>query len=366
MEFTVSRSHLVRELTLARGVVETKTTIPVLGNVLIETDGDKIQLAATDLELGLRCSCPAVVTKPGAGTIPAKRLLDYVRLLPEQDVDIKFSVQSNHWASLSCGKSKARIAGMSRESFPDLPLAAPIVVTLPIGILAGAIAKVIFAISKEETRFTLSGALLQIKDGTLTLVATDGHRMALITLPYDGDAALRVIMPLKALVQLQAMAKDDPSATASFSEDENNLFFLVGTRMLLARKMSGSFPDFERVLPNGLSHVAVIERDALKGAIERVAQFSDERSKAIRVNLAMGSIIASSVTDLGDSEEAVDAAYTDNDTIEIGFNSTYLLDFLRVAETTSVRLFLKDGITAGELRLLDGDGYRYVVMPIRL
>src|SRR5271156_4867386 len=118
MEFTVSRADLVRELNLSQGVVEKKTTIPILSNVLVEADGDRIHLTATDLELGIRCSCPARVKKSGGGTIPARRLLEYVRLLPDSDLTIKFL--ENHWASLTCGRSKTKIAGMSRESFPEL------------------------------------------------------------------------------------------------------------------------------------------------------------------------------------------------------------------------------------------------------
>src|SRR5579864_8457435 len=161
MEFTVSRADLVRELNLSQGVVEKKTTIPILSNVLIEADQDRIYLTATDLELGVRCSCPARVKKAGAGTIPARRLLDYVRLLPDSDVQVK--IQENHWASLVCGRSRTRIAGMSRESFPELPQMPPLLAQIPVGVLASMIAKTIFAISMEESRFTLNGSLLLLK-----------------------------------------------------------------------------------------------------------------------------------------------------------------------------------------------------------
>ena len=134
MEFTVSRADLVRELNLSQGVVEKKTTIPILSNVLVEADGARIILTATDLELGIRCSCPARVKKAGGGTIPARRLLDYVRLLPDGDVQVK--IQENHWASLVCGRSKTRIAGMSRESFPELPKMPALLAEIPIGVLA--------------------------------------------------------------------------------------------------------------------------------------------------------------------------------------------------------------------------------------
>src|SRR5208283_2305641 len=148
MEFTVSKADLVRELSLSQGVVEKKTTIPILSNVLLEAKNDRLALTATDLELGIRCSCPAKVKKEGSGTIPARKLLDYVRLLPDADLTIKFL--ENHWASLVCGRSRTRIAGMSRESFPELPEMPGVLAKLPLGVLAQMISRTIFAISSEE------------------------------------------------------------------------------------------------------------------------------------------------------------------------------------------------------------------------
>src|ERR1043166_3988142 len=177
MEFTVSKSDLVRELNLSQGGVEKKTTIPILSNVLVEAEQDRINLTATDLELGIRCSCPARVKKPGAGTIPAKRLLDYVRLLPDADLEVK--LLENQWASLVCGRSRTRIAGMSRESFPELPQMPEVLAEIPIGVLAAMIGKTVFAISTEESRFTLNGALLVLRKGGMVMVATDGHRLAM-------------------------------------------------------------------------------------------------------------------------------------------------------------------------------------------
>ena len=161
MEFTVSKADLVRELSLSQGVVEKKTTIPILSNVLLEASSDRITLTATDLELGIRCSCPAGVKKEGAGTVPARKLLDFVRLLPEGDITMKFL--DNHWASIICGRSKTRIAGMSRESFPELPQMPAKIADVPVKTLSSLIARTQFAISMEESRFTLNGALLIIR-----------------------------------------------------------------------------------------------------------------------------------------------------------------------------------------------------------
>ncbi len=370
MEFTVSRADLVRELNLSQGVVEKKTTIPILSNILVEADRDKIVLTATDLELGIRVSCPARVKKSGAGTIPARRLLDYVRLLPEGDVF--FKTLYNHCSSIFAGRSRTRIAGMSRESFPELPVMPPVLAEMPIGVLAGMISKTIFSISTEESRFTLNGALMVLKKGGIVMVATDGHRLAMVesTEELPGvTGAYRALLPRKAMAELQKLAGDsDPAAMVRFSGDENHLFFELGERLLLSRKLTGNFPDYERVLPKDQPHVVSISRDEFRGSIERVAQFSDERSRAIRVHVGGGEMkIHSSVSDTGDSEESIPLTY-DGPAVEIGFNAQYLLDFFRAVGTDEVRFLFKDAHSAGELRA-GGEGadqYRYVIMPMRI
>lgn len=370
MEFTVSRADLVRELNLSQGVVEKKTTIPILSNVLVEADGDRIHLTATDLELGIRSSCPARVKKSGGGTIPARRLLDYVRLLPDADVQVK--IQENHWASLVCGRSRTRIAGMSRESFPELPSMPEVLAEIPIGILAAMIGKTIFAISAEESRFTLNGALLVLKKGGLVMVATDGHRLAMVESAGELSgikASYRALLPKKAMQEIQKLAADaEPDATVRFSGDDNHLFFQLGDRLLLSRKLTGNFPDYERVLPKDQPNAVTLERDELRGAIERVAQFSDERSRAIRVRVEAGEVkIHSSVSDTGESEDSIAANY-EGAPVEIGFNAQYMLDFLRAAGESQVSFLFKDPNSAGELRPAGEkpENYRYVIMPMRI
>ena len=369
MEFTVSRADLVRELNLSQGVVEKKTTIPILSNVLVEADGDRIHLTATDLELGIRCSCPARVKKSGGGTIPARRLLDYVRLLPDGDVQVK--IQENHWASLVSGRSRTRIAGMSRDSFPELPQMPEMLAEIPIGVIATMIGKTIFAISAEESRFTLNGALLLLNKGELTMVATDGHRMALVeTMDLPGiQASFRALLPRKAMQELQKLAGEaDPAAMVRFSGDDNHLFFQLGDRLLLSRKLTGNFPDYPRVLPKDQPYSVTLERDELRGAIERVSQFSDERSRAIRVRFGANEVkVHSSVSETGESEESIPASY-EGTAVEIGFNAQYLLDFLRAVGEPQVAFHFKDPNSAGEMRPAGEkpQNYRYVIMPMRI
>jgi DNA polymerase-3 subunit beta len=370
MEFSVSKSDLVRELGLTQGVVERKTTIPILSNILLETDHDQIWLTATDLELGIRCACPARVKKEGAGTVPARRLLDYVRLLPDADVQVKLA--DNQWASFVCGRSRTRIAGMSRESFPELPQMPDRLAEIPLGILSQMIASTIFAISAEESRFTLNGALLLLKETGVVMVSTDGHRLALmekhVALP-GLTGAFRALLPKKAMSEIQKLASDDPAKKIEFSGNDNHLFFKIDKRLLLSRKLTGNFPDYERVLPKEHPHEIVLQRDEFKAAIERVAQFADERSRAIRVQILKGELkVHSSISETGESEETIPVEYTGPD-VEIGFNAQYLLDFLRSVDQSEVELHFKDANSAGEMRPHGAAAetvYRYVVMPMRI
>lgn len=371
MEFTVSKTDLVRELSLSQGVVEKKTTIPILSNVLLEAAGDRVVLTATDLELGVRCVCPAKVKREGAGTIPARKLLDYVRLLPDADVNVKFL--ENHWASLTCGRSRMRIAGLSRESFPELPQPPETIAELPAKLLSSMISRTGFAISVEESRFTLNGALLLLQGATMTMVATDGHRLAFVEgcLP-EGEAGpnFRALVPRKAMTEITKLVDEaGEDAVVVIASDENHLFFHVGERLLITRKLTGNFPDYERVLPKENQHNAELNREEIRAAIERVSQFADERSRAIRVQFAAGELrIFSSAVESGESEESVPAEYQGPD-LEIGFNASYLLDFLRASPQDKVVFQLKDAKSAAEIRPGGDDlpdGYRYVVMPMRI
>ena len=198
MELTVRKTDLVRELSLGQGVVEKKTTIPVLSNVLVEAAESSITLTVTDLELGVRSACPAVVEKGGSTTIPARKLLDYVRLLP--DAELAIQVNEKHSVSIVCGRSRTRVAGMSRDNFPELPRMPAPITQIPASLLVNMIGKTIFAIASEESRYTLTGSLLVLKQNSLTMVATDGHRLAFIEAdcPLEGiTGEVQALVPKK-------------------------------------------------------------------------------------------------------------------------------------------------------------------------
>jgi DNA polymerase-3 subunit beta len=378
MEINVRKMDLFKELLLMQGVVERKTTIPILSNVLAEATADgRLRLAATDLELGMVTECPAVVKKSGACAIPARKLLDYVRLLPDADISIK--LLENHWIQIRCGKANTRMVGMSKENFPVLP-AFPSggTVKIPAAVLADMIRKTIFAISNEESRYTLNGALMVLKPENLSLVATDGHRLAHISaekVALEGvTSEIKALVPKKAMAELQSLLAEVPEGgTIEFGRDDTHLFFrgttsAGNTRLLTARQLTGQFPNYEAVLPKENRRQFTVGCEEASSAIRRVSQFADERSHAIRLRLEKDHVVlTSSSSDSGESDEELDAPY-EAEPMVIGFNSQYLLDFLAAANSEEVVFEFKDEQSAGQLRPKESNGfqYRYVIMPMRI
>jgi len=371
MEITVSKFELLRELTATQGVVERKTTIPILSNYLFEAGGDKLSLTATDLDLSLRTSCNAKVKKEGSCTIPARKLYDYVRLLPDADITIK--LLENHWVSIRCGRSNTKMVGMAKSNFPSLP-AFPTagVVKLPAQVLRSMIAKTGFAIASEESRYTLNGALMVLKPESITMVATDGHRLAHIE--HSGEkfegvsGEMKTLVPKKAMDELKSLLDSTDAETIDFAKDESTLFFRIGPRLLTSRQLTGQFPNFEAVLPKDNNKSITIHGDEFSAAISRVAQFADERSRAVRLRLDKGELkISASSTETGESEDSLETSYN-GDALTIGFNAQYILDFLKAVGAGEVRLELKDPQSAGQLRPGDSEDYkyRYIVMPMRI
>lgn len=370
MEFTVRKFDLLQELTLIQGVVERKTTIPILANVLLEATEDRLRIVATDMEIGLKSTCPARVTASGSITLPAKRLYEIVRALP--DKEIRFKQGESSWMTVTCGSSRFRMAGLPREDFPSLPETAKTGVSLPAEILSRLIARTIYAISTEDSKYTFSGALLVLKPGSMTMVATDGHRLSYVEKPHETDGLKeesKVLIPKKAMSELAKMiAEDEGDAAIVFSRDESHLFFDRGDRVLISRVLSGQFPNWEAVIPRNNDRSFPIDRDEITAAIRRVAILADERSKSVRFALGKNSLeVSSSHSDLGDATETIEIAYT-GEPFQIGFNFQYLVDFLTTVPENEVVFDFKDGESATQIRGLPGDDYisRYIVMPMRI
>jgi DNA polymerase-3 subunit beta len=371
MEITVSKFELLRELTATQGVVERKTTIPILSNYLFEAAGDKLSLTATDLDLSLRTSCVAKVKKEGACTIPARKLHDYVKLLPDADITIK--LLENHWVSIRCGRSNTKMVGMARSNFPSLPTFPTAgVVKIPAQVLRSMIAKTGFAIASEESRYTLNGALMVLKPESITMVATDGHRLSHIERTggkFEGiSGEQKTLVPKKAMDELKSLLDSTDAEEIEFAKDDATLYFRIGQRLLTSRQLTGQFPNFEAVLPKDNNKSITVHGEDLSAAISRVAQFADERSRAVKMRLEKGELkLSASSTETGESEDSLEIDYN-GDMIQIGFNAQYLLDFLKATGSGDVKLEFKDSQSAGQMRPAEGEEYkyRYIVMPMRI
>ena len=371
MEISASKNDLLKELTLTQGVVERKTTIPILSNLLFEVDESSLRVSATDLDLGIRCRCPAKVKEGGAGTIPAKRLYEIIRSLP--DAEVRFKLLENHWVQINCERSSFKLVGMARDNFPALPDIPKPLASLPANVCNAMIQKTIFAISNEESRYTLNGALLVLKPESASMVATDGHRLALVERDVQVQGLkneLRLLVPKKAMGELLRLLPEAEEGTlVDISKDESHLFFQMGSRILISRMLTGQFPNYEAVLPRDNTKIVELDKEKTAGAIRRVALLADERSHAIRMQVEKDRVeVFSSSGEYGEAHEVLDATY-EHDPMQVGFNYQYLLDFMAVVGSgEKIRLELKDEQSAGQLRPAEQDAYRYryVVMPMRI
>jgi DNA polymerase-3 subunit beta len=352
-------------------VVERKTTIPILSNLLVEAKGSTLTITATDLELSLRTSCEAKIKKEGAGTIPAKKLLELVRLLPEGE--IKFKLLDNHWVEIVSDKKKYKLVGMAKENFPALPAMPHTLVKIPAAVLESLIAKTKFAISMEESRYTLNGGLLILKPDTLAMVATDGHRLALAETDQKLaglNGEVRVLIPKKAMDEVEKLSSSAAGSDAhmEFAKDESHLFFQVERRLLISRILTGQFPNYEAVLPRENNKTVVLGRTELSDAVRRVSQLADQRSHAVKLAVTQEGVeISASSPEYGEAKETIEKEYK-GDNIAIGFNSSYMLDFLAAAADGPISIELKDEQSAGQMRPLADESYRYryVIMPMRI
>ena len=370
MEFSVTNSALLDELTTTQGVVERKTTIPILSNLLVEAKGNRLTITATDLELSIRTSCEAKVKKEGAATIPAKKLLDLVRLLPEGE--IKFRLLENHWVEILSDRKKYKMVGMAKENFPAIPAVPHTLVKIPAATLKSLIGRTKFAISLEESRYTLNGGLLILKPDTLAMVATDGHRLALAETDQKLaglNGEVRVLIPKKAMDEVEKLAAAAGSdAQMDFARDESHLFFQTGHRLLISRILTGQFPNYEAVLPKENNKVVVLERGELGDAVRRVSQLADQRSHAVKLSVSKEGVeISASSPEYGEAKETIEKEFK-GEPMAIGFNAQYMLDFLGAAADGPISIELKDEQSAGQMRPLADENYRYryIIMPMRI
>jgi DNA polymerase-3 subunit beta len=370
MELVVRKTDLLRELQLFQGIVERKNTIPILANVLMDAKGNEVRLLATDLEVGLRSRCDATVAKSGALTLPAKKLYEIIKALPETDVRIE---EDKGGVKVAAERFDSRMATLPRDDFPTLP-ETPGGTTraeLSRDAMKQMVSKTQFAITGEDTRYFLNGALFVLRGDSMSLVATDGHRLALVSTTRENGVAggdeIKVILPRKTLFELNRLLSEG-DGPLHFEKGENHLFFDVGGRVLISRAIDGQFPAYERVIPKNNDKRIDFEKDRLTSAVKRVALLSNERSRAVKFLIDKDQVeVTSSSPEFGEAKEVLPVDYSGSP-VTICFNAQYVLDFFNAVETENISLEFKDEMSQAVLKPLGAAGYdyTYVIMPMRI
>ena len=370
MNFIVSKQNLQRELSFVQGVVEKKNTIPVLSNILIESLGENaIRITGTDLDVTIRCDTEAEIKTPGAICVQARKLFEIVRLLP--DAPINFTREENDWVTVKCDRAKYKLVGVSKDAFPEVPSTKSAPTKISAAVLKTLIDRTIFAITQEESRYTLSGAKFILDESGAKMVTTDGHRLAYVERKNTGkdgaNDSIDTLIPRKTLAELTKLTADHDSEI-SLGMDENHIYFEVGARLLISRMLYGQFPNYEMVMPKNNDKAVQFDSALLNLAIKRVALMADDRSHAIRFHLEPNQlVITSQNAEEGEAAETIPSDYNGENT-DIGFNAQYLQDFLNVIGEGNVAFEFKDGNSQAQLRPAEGGeyDYKYVVMPMRL
>jgi DNA polymerase-3 subunit beta len=400
MEFTIKQSILKEELGYIQGVVERKSTIPVLSNILIESLGEgSIRIFGTDLDVTIRCDAEADIKTPGSMCIQARKLFDIVRTL--EGGDVHFKKEENEWVKMKAGRATFRLAGVNREQYPEIPIFKSAPLRLSSEILNYFIQNTAFAITNEQSRFTLSGAKFVLGNGVARMVTTDGHRLAFVERAVEGesDAAMDALIPKKALLELVKITRGF-DGDIQFGEDQNHIYFEAEGRLLISRKLTGNFPNYEMVMPKDNEKTVEFDLIEMKNAVRRIALMADERNRSIRVTVREGEVeVTAQSSEEGEGREVVAAEYKGEE-IQLGFNHQYLQEFLNNVgssdmsasasgdsdgaavdgastaaaparesrQPAKVIFEFKDANAATQMRIA-GDSpydYKYVVMPLRI
>ena len=367
MKITVEQSALLKALAHTQSIVERRQTIPILANVLLEASGDVVALKATDNELEIAEKVPAKVEEEGAITVPAHKLYDIVRRLPEgAELSLAFSEETNQ-VNIVSGRSKFALASIAPEGFPSMAREeTPFSFDLPAEQLLALINQTSFAVSVEETRYNLNGIYLHEKEGKLVAVATDGHRLACtkVALPDGAKDIPGVIIPRKTIGEVAKLAGEGVESL-HISLSANQIRFTMNDIELSSRLVDGTYPDYEKVIPTGNDKMLEADAKALANVIERVSVVS-EKSRGIKLSLRENLLqVSAAAVDEGSAEDELDAVYTGEE-LDIGFNFRYLLDILAQIKGQNVKMTLQDGVSPVILQDAADTTTLFVLMPMRV
>jgi DNA polymerase-3 subunit beta len=367
MKVRVSQENFAKLLSLVTGVVPTTSSIPVLSNLLLETQGDKIKVSATDLDISVISLLDCNISKQGAITVAAKRFHEIIRELPGEDVDIK--VDGNH-ISITCSRANFKMMGMEKDQFPKIAnLEKEERINIGADALERMIRRSVYSVARDDTRPVLSGVLWELSAKEMGMVGTDGHRLARMSL--TGDFGIKedmgVIVPPKALHQVLRLIGG--AEEVGIAVDKAFVGFFVGDTIVYTRRIEGTFPNYKQVIPKGNENLLVGDRGAFMSAVKRVSLLADSKTHKIKMHLSKDGVrFTASTPDLGEAEEEVPASYTGEDMV-IGYNAAYILDVLKSTESDEIRFELGSSVGASILRPVteaDEESYVCLVMPLRL
>jgi DNA polymerase-3 subunit beta len=373
MKFKINRDHFSNGLAQVLNVVGSKATMPILSNVLIEAEKDHITLTTTNLDLGIRCKIKAEVKEGGAVTLPVKRLATIVRELP--NVDVSVDAAPNHQVKLASGGSNFRIMGIGKEEFPPLPeFGDEKSFTLEQAELTNMLKSVAYAQSSDETRYILNGVYFNFRDGKLSLVATDGRRLALMAkdLEVPPASAGAIILPAKTVSELLRMLDKGEKLKVSFNDrraafqinTDKDTSGLIDSIYLYSKVVEGNYPNYQQVIPKETHQRIKLERELLLQCVHRAALVCSEKSNSVKLKLSSNLLeITAQSPDFGEAHESMAISYSGPD-LQVAFNPLFVMDPLKALAKDEVFFELKDEVSPGVFKTLDS--FICVIMPVRL
>jgi DNA polymerase-3 subunit beta len=362
MKLVIQKERFLEGLQLVQNVVSSRSTLPILNNVLIKSDSGHVSLATTDLDTSIRTSAEAQVEKPGSITLPVKRLVSIVRELPVSEFTLETDDQNG--CSIKAGNSFFRIMGLPEGEFPPLPKdTGAKVFELGQKAFKDMLRKIAYAMSTDESRYVLNGSLLSFKDNKLSAVATDGRRLALVEqeLEIPQSSELDAILPTKAVNELLRILQDEGNVRIAVSE--NQIFFTIGSTFLSSKLIDGNYPNYKQVIPGEVKERVTIERELLLSSVRRVALLSSDKTNSVKLHFAKNSLeITANTPDVGEARESLAIQYKGKE-FTIAFNPEFLCDPLRSLDTDTVFLDLIDELSQAVIRY--SKPFLYVIMPMR-
>lgn len=363
MKFSVSKDKLLEGLQTVQNVVSTRTTLPILSNVLIQVQDGQVRLTTNDLDVGMSCTIEAQVEKDGSTTLPARRLATIAKELPAAEVEIE--VDSKNVASIRCGQSFFKVMGLPGEEFPALPtLENAKVFSIKQSALKDGLRKTSFATSTDETRYVLNGILCSFKENKLTMVATDGRRLAVMDLEveFPRSQEVDIIIPSKCVTELARLLTDD--GELKMTVGENQISFEVNGKLLVSKLIEGNYPNYRQVVPAETKEHVTIERELLLNAVRRVALLSSEKSNSVKLHFSKNNLeITANTPEIGEAHESLAISYKGKE-FAIAFNPGFLMDPLRNLADDEIKLEMIDEMSPGILK--NNSPFLYVLMPMRI